>query len=70
MRHEMLTQRTFLPSRAMQKGYAESAFCDACRTSSDSRLLVGDVLTTSQTRGGFEESLFTFWMSRSKVCGC
>ena len=41
MRHEMLTQRTlfasrnadsaylFLPSRTIQKGYAESAFCDA-----------------------------------------
>ena len=28
MRHEMLTQRTFLPSRAIQKRYAESAFCD------------------------------------------
>ena len=34
MRHEMLTQRTFLPSHAIQRGYAESAFCDACCTSS------------------------------------
>ena len=25
----------FLPSRAIQKGYAESAFHDTCRTSSD-----------------------------------
>ena len=32
MRHEMLTQRTFF---AIQKGYAESAFCDACHTSSN-----------------------------------
>ena len=34
MCHEVLTQRTFLPSRAIQRGYADSAFCDACRTSS------------------------------------
>ena len=34
MRHEMLTQRTFLPSCAIQKRYAESAFRGACRTSS------------------------------------
>ena len=30
MRHEMLTQSTFLPSCTIKKGYAESAFCDAC----------------------------------------
>ena len=36
MSHEMLTQHTFFCHHtcAIQKGYAESAFCDACRTSS------------------------------------
>ena len=39
MRHEMLTQRAlFLPSRQYKKGHAESAFRDACRTSSAVRL--------------------------------
>ena len=37
MRHEMLTKRAlFLPLRQCKKGHAESAFCDACRTSSES----------------------------------
>ena len=31
MRHEMLTQSALF---AIQKGYAESAICDACHTSS------------------------------------
>ena len=35
MRHEMLTQRAlFLPSCQYKTGHAESAFHDACRTSS------------------------------------
>ena len=34
MRHEMLTQHTFFVLHVMAKRYAESAFCDACRTSS------------------------------------
>ena len=38
MRHEMLY--LFLPSRAIQKGYAESAFCDACRGLSGCKLQV------------------------------
>ena len=47
MRHEMLTQRTFLPSRAIQKGYAKSAFCDACRTSSDTNQIMHRLLVSS-----------------------
>ena len=37
MRHEMLTQRALFCHRANTKrgmGHADSAFCDACRTSS------------------------------------
>ena len=42
MHHEVLTQRTFsaITSRAIQKGYAESAFCDTCHTSSGKGVLV------------------------------
>ena len=38
LRHEMLTQRTFFVLHVMaKKRYAESAFRDACRTSSGDR---------------------------------
>ena len=37
MRHEMLTQRTFFAITRNKKGYTESAFCDACRTSSEGK---------------------------------
>ena len=36
MRHKMLTQRTLFILCVMAKKYAESAFRDACRTSSAS----------------------------------
>ena len=39
MRHEMLTQSTFFAITCNTKRYAESAFRDACRTSSDFPLL-------------------------------
>ena len=35
MRHKPLTQRTLFVLHVMEKRYAESAFRDACRTSSD-----------------------------------
>ena len=35
MRHEVLTQRALFVLESMQKGHAESAFCDVCRTSSE-----------------------------------
>ena len=39
MRHEMLNSACpFLPSRQYKKGHAESAFRDACRTSSVSNV--------------------------------
>ena len=51
----MLTQRTFLLSYPIQKGYADSAFRDACRTSSGvwlTRLLVTLVQEVEGGGGG------------------
>ena len=39
MRHELLTQRALLSQ--CKKGHAESAFCDACRTSPESEHMFG-----------------------------
>ena len=51
-RHKMLTQRTLFVLRVMGKRYAESAFCDACHTSSVSGLIkVNKSLTISGKRG-------------------
>ena len=46
MRHEMLTQRArFLYWRDGKKGHAESAFRDACRTSSAYKSGTGRIVT-------------------------
>ena len=67
MRHEMLTQRApFCIGRDGKKGHAESAFRDACRTSSGKTLYSSSnfwgLLTWHRSADGLVSSSFR-WIS-------